>query len=74
MGNVMSKAEDMQISGGFPKLGVPFRGPHNMDSNAWGSLLGFPHLEKVSRLLWQLVYVKLSRSDPIKETLAHTTH
>ena len=27
-------------NGGFPKLGVPFVGPHNKDYSIWGSILG----------------------------------
>ena len=27
---------------GFPKLGVPFWGPHNKDYSILGSILGYP--------------------------------
>ena len=32
---------------GFPKLGVPFEGPNNMDCSILGSLLGSPHVGKL---------------------------
>ena len=33
--------------GGFPKIGVPFWGPHNKDYNILGSILGSPHFGKL---------------------------
>ena len=33
--------------GGFPKLGVPFWGPHTKDYTIRGSILGFPYFGKV---------------------------
>ena len=37
-----------EIHGGFPKLGVPFRGePHDKDYSIWGSRLWSPHFEKL---------------------------
>ena len=30
----------MGLHGGLPKLGVPFRGPHNKDYSILGSILG----------------------------------
>ena len=46
--------------GGFPKLGVPFWGPHNKAYNILGSILGYPNFGKLPclkaavylRLLW----------------------
>ena len=35
------------LSGGFPKLGVPFGGPHKKDYGILGSILGSPYLGKL---------------------------
>ena len=32
---------------GFPKLGIPFRGPQNKDYSILGSILGSPYLGKL---------------------------
>ena len=32
---------------GFPKLGVPFGGPHNEDDSNFGSIMGFPDFGKL---------------------------
>ena len=36
--------------GGFPKLGVPFLGPHNKDYSILGSILGSPHFGKLPHI------------------------
>ena len=33
--------------GGFPKLDVPYWGPHNKDYSIWGSILGFLYFGKL---------------------------
>ena len=35
------------VYGDFPKLGVPFGGPHNKDYSILGSILGSPHFGKL---------------------------
>ena len=37
-------------SWGFPRLGVPFRGPNNKDYSILGSILGSPHFGKLPDL------------------------
>ena len=37
---------------GFPKLGVPFQGPHNKDYSIWGSILGSPYFWETT--IWGL--------------------
>ena len=49
-----SQKEPLARFGGFPKLGVPFGGPHNKDYSILGSILGSPYLGKLPNLADQL--------------------
>ena len=37
----------MRLYRGFPKLGVPYWGPHNKDYSILGSILGSPYFGKL---------------------------
>ena len=46
--------EDCNLAefGVFPKLGIPFLGPHNKDHSILGSILGFPYFRKYHFLVF----------------------
>ena len=41
------------LTGGFPKLGVPFWGPNNKDHNILVSILVSPFLGKLPTVEWE---------------------
>ena len=43
----------MVVSGGFPKLGVPFWGPNNKDYSILGSILRSPYFGKLPSRKWR---------------------